>query len=258
MASKDLRLITDDWEYEPGQINVRKIRGADNRIKIQMRVDLGVLQMEVDGRPDGRRPHQQESLLEYHSGRIEAHRRRNGSEQGYVLTPEECREVREEAFQYYQRYLANFVLEDFEAVVRDTKRNLDVLDLCVKYAEEDDDRYSLEQYRPYVLMMHYRSKALGGKKKRLYRQAMAHVECGLRILRSYFVEVGQPRAYKASDEVKVLKALRRDLRRYLPVDPVAKARKLLDRAVAEERYEDAAKLRDQLDALIDSPGQGEA
>jgi hypothetical protein len=53
MPSKDLRLITTDWPYEPGQINVRKIRGVDNRIKIQMRLDLGLLQMEMTGRPDG-------------------------------------------------------------------------------------------------------------------------------------------------------------------------------------------------------------
>ncbi|GMV98210.1 MAG: UvrB/UvrC motif-containing protein [Phycisphaerae bacterium] len=256
MPSKDLRLITDDWAYEPGQINVRKIRGADNRIKIQMRVDLGVLQMEVDGRPDGRRPHNQESLLEYHGQRIEAHKRKNGTDLGYVLDPEECQEVRAEAFQYYQRYLANFVLEDYEAVARDTKRNLDVLDLCVKYASEEEDRYSLEQYRPYILMMHYRSKGLAALKKKAYRTALAHVESGLNILKAYFKEMGQPKVYRTSDEVKVLKALRREVRKYLPVDPVMHARKLLDRAVAEERYEDAARLRDELDhLLLENPEQ---
>ncbi|HOB74688.1 MAG TPA: UvrB/UvrC motif-containing protein [Phycisphaerae bacterium] len=254
MPGKDLRLITDDWAYEPGQINVRKIRGADNRIKIQMRVDLGVLQMEVDGRPDGRRPYNQDSLLDYHNHRIELHKRRNGTELGYTLNAEECREVREEAFQYYQRYLANFVLEDYEAVSRDTKRNLDVLDLCMKYAEEDEDRYSLEQYRPYILMMHYRSKALSAMKKRAYRTALAHVECGLKILKTYFADMGQPKAFRISDEVQVLKMLRREIRKHLPVDPVIKARKMLQRAVAEERYEDAARLRDELDHLMRSEG----
>lgn len=252
MPSKDLRLITDDWAYEPGQINVRKIRGADNRIKIQMRVDLGVLQMEVDGRPDGRKPHNQESLLDYHSRRLDSHKRRNGTELGYTLDADECREIREEAFQYYQRYLANFVLEDYEAVSRDTKRNLDVLDLCVKYAEEDEDRYALEQYRPYIVMMHYRSKGLAAVKNRAFRTALAHVECGLKILKNYFKEIGQARAYRSSDEVQVLKMLRREIRRHLPVDPVLMARKMLKRAVAEERYEDAARLRDELDKLMRS------
>lgn len=253
MPNKDLRLITDDWAYEPGQINVRKIRGSDNRIKIQMRVDLGVLQMEVDGRPDGRRPHNQDSLLEYHSKRIDDHKRRNGTDLGYVLDSDECQEMRAEAFQYYQRYLANFVLEDYEAVIRDTKRNLDVLDLCVKYAGDDEDRYSLEQYRPYILMMHYRSKGLSALKKKAYRTALAHTESGLAILKSYFTDIGQAKAYRASDEVKVLKLLRREVRKFLPVDPVMHARKQLDRAVAEERYEDAARLRDELNHLLTHP-----
>lgn len=255
MPSKDLRVITDDWAYEPGQINVRKIRGADNRIKIQMRVDLGVLQMEIDGRPDGRRPHNHDSLLVYHSQRVAAHKRRNGTELGFTLNSEECRDIREEAFQYYQRYLANFVLEDYEAVTRDTKRNLDVLDLCVRYAEREEDRYSLEQYRPYILMMHYRSRALAAMKKRAFRTALAHAECGLRILKTYFTEMGQAKAYRRSDEVQVLKSLRREIRKHLPIDPVAKARKMLQRAVAEERYEEAARLRDELETLLkDEPG----
>ena len=53
MATNDLRPILGGWEYEPGQIMVRKIVGLDGAVKIQMRLDLGVLQMESTGRPDG-------------------------------------------------------------------------------------------------------------------------------------------------------------------------------------------------------------
>ena len=35
----------------------------------------------------------------------------------------------------------------------------------------------------------------------------------------------------------------------VPVDPVTKLRKQLDEAIAEERYEDAAAIRDQLKRL---------
>ncbi len=250
MPSKDLRTITDDWPYEPGQINVRKIRGADNRIKIQMRVDLGVLQMEVEGRPDGRRPYEHDSLLEYHSERLEAHQRRNGTDLGFALDPEECREIREEALQYYQRYLANFVLEEYEAVSRDTRRNLDVLDMCAKYASEEDDRYALEQYRPYIIMMHCRSKALACMKSGAYRTALAHVESGLKSIREIYIRFGEPKAYRVSGEAQVLKALRKEVRRHLPTDPVRKIRRQLNRAVAEERYEEAARLRDELETLL--------
>ena len=69
--SKDIAPVLRGWEYEPGSINVRKISGLDGREKIQMRLDLGLLQMEVTGRPDGERPHGCESLLEYFEKRLD-------------------------------------------------------------------------------------------------------------------------------------------------------------------------------------------
>ena len=41
---------------------------------------------------------------------------------------------------YYQRYLSLFVLEEFSGVVRDTSRNLRVLDLCGKFGLDEQDR----------------------------------------------------------------------------------------------------------------------
>src|SRR5438034_11338052 len=67
--SLDLNTILKDWPHENGHVKVRKITGLDGREKLQLRVDLGVLQMEVTGRPDGQRPHNCESLLEYHQRR---------------------------------------------------------------------------------------------------------------------------------------------------------------------------------------------
>ena len=56
--------LLDGWEFEPDQLQVRFITGDDGREKIQMRIDLGVIQMEIDGRPDGERPEGFESLLD--------------------------------------------------------------------------------------------------------------------------------------------------------------------------------------------------
>src|ERR1700748_603465 len=67
--SLDLNTILKDWPYESGTVKVRKITGLDGREKLQLRVDLGVLQMEITGRPDGLRPHNCEALLEYHRKR---------------------------------------------------------------------------------------------------------------------------------------------------------------------------------------------
>jgi tetratricopeptide (TPR) repeat protein len=249
MAPKDLRMVTDGWPYEPGQVSVRRVRGLDNRLKIQMRVDLGVLQMELQGRPDGGRPHGYESLLQYQKERIEAYRRRNDSDLGFVLDAAECREIRDEALQYYQRYLANFVLEDYDAVVEDTQRNLDMLDLCATYAAEDDDRLALEPYRPYILMMHAQSLALAAMNRDDYRSALSHAETGIRLIREVFTLHGHPRAWRTSNEIQVLKALRREIHRHLPVDRARLIKRLLKKAIRLERYEEAARLRDQLTVI---------
>ena len=249
MSSKDLTFIVEEWPYEPGHISVRKIRGKDGRTKIQMRVNLGVLQMEVEGRPDGERPYNCESLLQYHSERLENHERRNGTDLGFALDPDECREIREEAVQYYHRYLANFVLEDYEAVARDTQRNLEVLELCTKYADEDDDKYALEQYHPYILMMNARSKALLAIESRRFRTALAHVNSGLRRIKEFFRSYGEPKAYRVSGEVEVLKTLRKEVLSHVPENPIHRTQRLLKRALKEERYEDAARLRDELESL---------
>src|SRR6478752_911674 len=68
--SLDLNDLLRDWPHEPGQLKVRKIVGTDGREKLQLRIDLGLIQMETSGRPDGQRPHDCESLLEYHRQRI--------------------------------------------------------------------------------------------------------------------------------------------------------------------------------------------
>src|SRR5437588_9019687 len=91
--SLDLNTILKDWPHEAGAIKVRKVTGLDGREKLQLRIDLGLLQMEMDGRPDGHRPHGCESLLVYHQRRA-ARAEQNGNT--YELTPEQCGELQQE------------------------------------------------------------------------------------------------------------------------------------------------------------------
>src|SRR5438128_11714300 len=104
-SSKDITPVLNDWEYEAGTINVRKINGLDGKPKLQMRLDLGLLQMELTGRPDGAKPHGFDSLLEYYEEQLNEHKSTNGSELGFHLTSTECQSLREEAAMYYHRYL---------------------------------------------------------------------------------------------------------------------------------------------------------
>jgi hypothetical protein len=253
--AKDIGPILRGWDYESGTINVRKIIGLDGQPKLQMRLDLGLLQMEMSGRPDGVRPHGCESLLEFHEKRLREHRRKNGTELGFHLSPDHCQGLREEALMYYHRYLSLFVLEEFSSVARDTSRNLRVLDLCSKYAVDEHDRLILEQYRPYIVMMHARALATLERDAKNFEQALAVIRSALRDIKRFFRRFGQEQAYKQSNEVKILKQFGRDIRSKLPVDPVKQLQVDLNKAIKEERYEDAARLRDQIerDSASDAP-----
>jgi hypothetical protein len=247
-SSKDISPILKGWDYEPGAINVRKIIGADGRPKLQMRLDLGILQMEMTGRPDGQRPHGCESLLDYFEGELQRYRDDNGTDLGFHLTPDQCQSLREEAVMYYHRYLSLFVLEDYPAVVRDTDRNLRLLDLCGQFAVEEHDRLILEQYRPYIIMINTRARASIAARQNDWNNALHEVTEGLNAIRRFFRQFGHENMYRKSYEVRVLKKFARDIRRKIPVDPVVRLQARLDKAIREERYEDAARLRDQIAA----------
>ena len=242
----DIRKIVEGWPYEPGELSVRKVVGDDGREKVQMRLDLGLLQMEMTGRPDGQRPHGAESLVHYHRKRLDAYRKRNGTDLGFELTAEQCQAMRAEAVMYYHRYLSLFVLEEFEQVERDTARNLQALDLLAKYAAKREDRVNFQQYRPYLIMMNTRAKAHTALKAKAYRSALAHVDAGLSAIAEFWQALDEEEDGADATEVMILQALRQEIVEQLPTDPIAKLERALEAAIDEERYEDAARLRDQI------------
>ena len=241
----DIGDILEDWPFELGQVIVRKIAGSDGREKIQMRLDLGLLQMEITGRPDGQRPFGQESLLDHHERQLERHKQEHGIDAGFELDAKACEMLRAEAVMYYHRYLAMFVLEDFEAVHRDTMRNLRVMDLCNTYAVEQSDRYILEQYRPYVLMMCTRAGVQAALRDHRPEQALSAVRQGIDDIRTFSARFDGG-LDQDPPELTILNALAREIETHLPSDPRTELQTELDAAVAEERYEDAAHLRDRL------------
>lgn len=83
----DLTPILNDWPHEPGKISARMLEGPDGLTLIQVRIDLGILQMHADGRPDGQRPNGFESLLDYFEDRAAAaHEADDTMEPGADLT----------------------------------------------------------------------------------------------------------------------------------------------------------------------------
>lgn len=271
---RDLTEILEEWPFEPGKISVRVIEGKDGDPRIQVRLDLGILQMHVAGRPDGRRPEGYDSLLDFQESQIDqmqmeemAADQEPESEpaiEGFseedddeddspriprFISTEDCKALREEAQQYYHRYIALLVLEDYEAVVRDTSRNLRVLDLFRDYAIEEEDRHAMEGHRPYIMMMRARALASQAMKAEENKAAIFAIDEGLESLKAYYESLERPELFDESGEAQMLRDMRDSLVPKLPVSQKAELRQRLEAAIASENFELAAILRDEIKML---------
>jgi hypothetical protein len=245
----DITNLLKKWDYIPDDVTVRIIQGDDKKPKVQMRLDLGLLQMEFFGRPDGKTPHNCESLLDYYQDLLERHITATGSDEGFTLDACVCTELRSEALQYYYRYLSLFHLKEYQAVERDTARNLRAFKFIRKYAEDEDDRFSLEQYRPYVIMMNTRARAYLLLDEGKIEDAQEVVETGIRKIRCFFKEFGRPRLADKCSETLVLKKFIEEIRHEYKNNPVDRLRSKMQEAVSREDYESAAQFRDEIRKL---------
>ncbi len=245
--SFDITHLLDNWDYEPGQVVVRKFKGKDGHEKIQLRVDLGLLQMNAQGRPDGKRPLGSPSLYEHLLAKLKQHRAKNeGSDEGFVLKGEDCSKLQLEALQYHHRYICLFQLEEFEGVIRDTARNLEVFDFVEKYAEAPEMAWSLQQFRPPVLMMRVRATATQKLVAKNHFGAIKQVEEGIESIKEFYQKSPRPDLQEQSNELQMLQAWLQELETNRPLSEREKLEKDLHEAVKREDYEKAAKVRDAL------------
>jgi UvrB/uvrC motif len=247
--SLDLNTILKDWPHEPGAIKVRKIVGLDGREKLQLRIDLGVLQMEMVGRPDGVRPHGCESLLTYHQTRAAAAVERG---EPYELTPEQCAELQQEGIQYYHRYLSLFQINEFAGVVRDTQRNLDLFAFVAEHTDREELSWTLQQFRPYVLMMNTRAKASILLSQGKFAEAMVEIERGRDAILDFFQKSNFPELASKSSEVAFLDEWLEEVRAKRPMSKLEVMQREMETAIAKELYERAAELRDAIKLLKQS------
>lgn len=244
--SKDITSVLAGWDHEHDEAQVRIVPGDDGRDKLQMRIELGLLQMELDGRPDGQRPRGAESLLEFHEAEAQS---LGPDEDAYRLDAGECADLMREGLQYYQRYLALFHLERYDLVARDTARNLRLFAFVNKHAERARDKVLFDQYRPYVIMMNSRALGLGALARNDHVKALGHIDEGIKKIRSFLREYEQAGEEDKCRELTFLRRWRKDVKRDRTLGPVDRLQEQLGVAVAEERYEEAARLRDQIHRL---------
>jgi len=246
VESQDLSSILRSWPLEPGRINARLITGADDKSKVQVRVELGILQMEIDGRPDGEQPEGCASVLELNRKRLERYESSTGMTTGFALSPEQCRALRREAVQFYHRYVALFALGQYDRVVRDTEHNLAILKLCRDFAAEPEERALLEQFRPQLVTMRARAQAEQAIADHAPKQAMSALDHGLAELKKVFADRGDKESYEKANEVMLLRGMRDALVPKLPASQRVELEERIRAAIDAENYELAAILRDEL------------
>ena len=243
----DISHLLENWDYKPGQVVVRKFKGKDGKNKLQLRVDLGLLQMNAEGRPDGKQPFGHASLYDYYQTRlyqyVAAH---EGSDEGFQLQPEDCSRLQLEALQYHHRYICLLQLGDYTGVVRDAERNLAVFDFVGKHAGSDEVAWSLRQFQPQLLMILTRARAMQSLDTGDYPAAISQVEQGLEDIRNFYREHSRSDMIEQSGEVQSLDTWLGEIRANRPLSAREKLERALSDAVKREDYEKAARVRDAL------------
>ncbi len=255
--SKDIAPLLADWPYEPDTTSVRIVKGIAGDEKIQLRIDLGLIQMEFSGRPDGLRPHDCESLLEYYQAQQQAHDEQHPDGSPFELEPDDCAALLREGIQYYHRYLSFWHLRRFELCARDTQRNLRLFAFVRAHARREQDKLQLDQWRPYVTMMHTKAVATPLVELRQIDAAKGVIEHGIRQIEQFLADYDQPARASQCFEIGHLRKWLKELDKRQPTaaemyaspDRLAELRAELDSAIAEERFEDAARIRDEINAV---------
>jgi len=243
----DISHLLEHWDYQPGQVVVRKFVGKDGQEKIQLRVDLGILQMNAHGRPDGKRPFGHASLFDFYMSKLQTHRQSAGNaDDAFTLKAEDCARLQMEAFQYHHRYICLLQLEDFAGALRDTARNLKVFDFVDEYAADEDLAWSLQQFRPQVLMIHARAVATQYLQTEEFAAAIKEIETGIDRLREFYEEHGRHDLMAQSPEINALQHWLEDVNHKRPLSRREQLEQDLNEAVKREDYEKAAKVRDAL------------
>jgi hypothetical protein len=250
----DIGDLLRSWSFDQDEINARRIRANDGSEKLQIRIDMGILQLETQGRPDGQRPHDSESLLEHYRTLLEDEQREpllEGEDEGFSLDEEACGELFQEAWQYYHRYLSLFQLEDYQGVIADTRHNLDIFYLVLEYADNDEIKWYCEQYYPHAVMMQARAQGMLALEDDDYPAALKHVRAGIESIEEFLAGWEGEEEEEEFPELSFLQDWYEELEQERPLSRREELERALKTAVEAENFEEAARLRDKLSILPD-------
>ncbi|HTQ39708.1 MAG TPA: UvrB/UvrC motif-containing protein [Pirellulales bacterium] len=235
---KDIDDLLANWPFQPGDVMARLVKAADGREVLQMRVDMGLLQMEVEGRPDGSRPEGAETYFDYLLSKVIS------EGDGFMLNAPQCAEVDREFVQFYHRRICWLALRKFRRAMKDADHTLALMDFVKQHSPDEQWTLSHEQYRPFVLFHRVEAAALAELEDRGPEAAIGEINHGLDRFRQIFEEYEVREKFDEDELVRRLLELQKSLREHYQVDRTLDER--LAEAVASEQYELAAQLRDEI------------
>src|SRR5262249_18320062 len=236
-VGQDIDAALRGWDYKPGMVQARLVEAGDGRQLIHLRVDLGILQMETGGRPDGARPHGHATYFDYLN-----HLARAGRE--LVLSEEQCQDADREFVQFYHRRVGWLALRDYARAVADADHTLAFMDFLRDHSPGEEYTQAHEQYRGFVLFHRTQAAAALAVEKDDPEGAIDGIRAGLDKMRAFFAAFDAEGEMEEDGMVKQLRKMEKSLRRTHHIEETL--REQLDRAVANEEYETAARLRDAL------------
>ncbi len=250
---RDIDDALQGWPYDPDVNGViaREIRARDGRTVLQVRQELGILQMEADGRPDGTRPHGFRTYLEYlryrAAERSASPKRR---EEAWQLSTEHCQEVDREITQFYHRRMAWLALQRYDRMLADADHTLALMDLVERHCDDEEFIASHDRFRGLVLFHRTQARAALSLERRRPEEAIDAVREGSERIKKH-----EDYWQKRHDEdletpnqalLEQLQRIEQEIRKCFDVGLTM--REQLDEAIAKEDYEKAARLRDAIRA----------
>jgi len=240
-VKQDIDNALRGWEYKPGVIQARLVQARDGRQVIQMRVDLGVLQIETGSRPDGAKPHGFPTYFAYLRDQARIAERAG---QELVLSEEQCLEADREFVEFYHRRVCWLALGTYDRAIADADHTLGFMDFVCDHSPGEEYTQAHEQYRGFVLFQKTQARAAQEVEAKRPEAAINAIRAGLDQLRSFFAEHGAEEQMEDNAMVQHLEQIEASLREKYGVESTLQEQ--LDRAVADEDYEKAARLRDEL------------
>src|SRR3954469_23289473 len=161
------------YEPDPGEVIAREVQARDGRTVIQIRVELGVLQLEVTGRPDGARPHGFATYLDYLRYKATGRGHSPGKQSTtWRMSQEHCNEADREFVQFYHRRVAWLALMRYDRALRDADHTLALMDFVVDHGISEEYVATHERFRGLVLFHRNQAAAAMALERRRPEEAI--------------------------------------------------------------------------------------